>query len=281
MRARTIFISAIAAITCFFICFPLIILLGASLMDGLELASLLKGAVGSGVDYSGIPIIPKYPTLENYVEALLDTPYYYVLFRNSIVIVIGVLLGQFLIATPAAWAFARFRFRFKETLFFIYVLLMMLPFQVVMLPNYLILNSLAINNTLLAIILPGALSAFPVFIMRHFFGKIPESIIESARLDGANELQIFCRIGIPLGAPGIFAALILGFFEYWNLVEQPLAFLHDQALWPLSLFLPSLNLDNIGLVFASAVIAAIPALLIFFIGREYLEQGISSTTSKG
>ena len=261
-------------------CFPLVMLVSGSLMDPIGLSSVLGGVIAGEHGYAQPPLLPASPTAQSYVAVLVDTPAYHVLFWNSACIAAGVLVGQLIVATPAAWALARYEFRGKNALFFLYVLLMLLPFQVVMLPNYLVLNALGINNTLAAIILPGAFSAFPVFVMRHFFASIPNSVIESARLDGAGEVRIFLTIGIPLGAPGILAALVLGFFEYWSLVEQPLAFLKDQALWPLSLFQPTISFDNVGIVFASAAIAAVPAILVFLLGRDCLEQGIAATTRK-
>lgn len=280
MRSRALFLSVVMGSVVFLVCFPLIVLIAGSLMSGESLVSILQGAVGQGTDFAGIPLVPAPPTMESYVAVLADTPAYHVLFQNSTIIVVATLTGQFVVATPAAWSFARFSFFGKNVLFFVYVLLMMLPFQVVMLPNYLVLSALGINNTLLAIILPGIFNAFPVFIMRHFFSTIPESVIESARLDGAGEFRIFVTIGIPLGSAGIFASLVLGFFEYWNLVEQPLAFLKDQILWPISLFLPTITYENVGVIFASAVVAALPAVLVFLMGKDFLEQGIATTTRK-
>ncbi|WP_219717833.1 carbohydrate ABC transporter permease [Raoultibacter massiliensis] len=281
-RARVrgmLFLLAMAALGfCAFL--PLAMLALGSLMSASELASTLGGVIEGGNGFAEAPLLPLAPTPESYVAVLVDTPGYHVLFWNSAVITACVLAGQLAVATPAAWALARFGFRGRDALFFLYVLLMMLPFQTTMLPNYLVLNALGINDTLAAVILPGAFSAFPVFIMRHFFATIPNSLIESARLDGASEFAIFLKIGVPLGAPGIFASLVLGFFEYWNLVEQPLAFLRDQTLWPLSLFQPAIASESIGLVFASTVIASIPAVLVFATGREYLEQGIAATTRK-
>ena len=280
MKAHAFVLSLALALVGFAVCFPVAVLALGSFMDNAELASVLKGVVVPGTGLADVSLLPRYPTLSSYVAVLVDTPAYHVLTQNSAIIVAGVLAGQLAFATPAAWALARYDFHGKRALFFLYVLLMMLPFQVVMLPNYLAFNAMNLNNTLLAIVVPGAFSAFPVFIMQHFFAGIPASLVDSARLDGASEGRIFLEIGVPLGAPGIFAALVLGFFEYWNLVEQPLAFLKDQALWPLSLFQPSVSAENIGVVFAAAVVAAVPAVIVFLLGKDYLEQGIASTTRK-
>ena len=263
-------------------CYPLIVLAAGSLMDAAELATVLGGAAGSGnaSGFACVPLFLGHPALSSYAGVLLDEPAFHVLFRNSATVTACVLAGQMLAATPAAWALARFRFPGRNALFFVYVLLMALPFQAVMLPNYLVASALGLDGSLLAVILPGAFAALPVFVMRHFFAGIPDHVVEAARLDGAGEARVFLRIGVPLGAPGLMAALVLGFFEYWNLVEQPLAFLHDPALWPLSLFQPAATAENMGLLFASAAIAAVPAVLVFLMGKDHLAAGIAATTRK-
>jgi len=135
-------------------------------------------------------------------------------------------------------------------------------------------------DTHAAIILPAMFSTFPVFIMHRFFCSIPNAVIESAALDGANKLQIFLYMGVPLGAPGILSALVLGFLEYWSLIEQPLTFLRNKTLWPLSLYLPNITADKAGLALAASVVMLIPAILVFLYGQSYLEQGIIAASVK-
>lgn len=226
------------------------------------------------------PVLPQYPTAKPYVELLLDSPNFFVMFWNSVLQVFPALLGQLLVAVPAAWGFSRYRFPMKKILFSLYIVLMLMPFQVTMVSNYLVLDKLNLLNTHFAIILPAVFSAFPVFIMVKFFSAIPESLLEAARIDGANEFQIFIKIGIPIGAPGILSAMILDFLEYWNAIEQPLTFLTDKSKWPLSLYLPNISVDNLGVSLAASVIMMIPALLIFLYGQKYLEQGIKASGLK-
>ena len=123
------------------------------------------------------------------------------------------------------------------------------------------------------------LYTFPVFLLYRFFSSIPVEILESARIDGAGELQIFLQFGLPLGSAGIISQAVLGFLEYWNLVEQPLTFLKDQRLW--SLFLPDITLSNAGMAVTASVITLLPALLVFLAGQNYLEQGIAASGLKG
>ena len=268
--------------------FPVFFSVTGSLMGQKELNDLL-GAVltadsgsasGQAVSYVFWRVLPLYPTLRSYVKVLLDSPEFFVMFWNSVKITVGVLAGQILVGVPAAWGFARYRFPGKNLLFMIYVALMMMPFQVMMLSNYLVLDQMKLLDHLWGIILPAAFSTFPVFIMYRFFESIPEALMESARLDGAGELLIFIRIGIPLGSAGIISALVLGFLEYWNLIEQPMAFLKTKSLWPLSLYLPQIDISQTGKAFAVSVLVLIPAVIVFLAGQDYLEQGIISTAIK-
>ena len=110
--------------------------------------------------------------------------------------------------------------------------------------------------------------------MYRFFRGIPRSLIESARLDGASEWQIFWRIGLPLGSAGVMSAMVLSFLECWSMIEQPMTFLKNRSLWPLSLYLPDIAADRAGLALAASVTALIPAILVFLYGQTYLEQGI-------
>lgn len=260
--------------------FPVFFLLVGSLMGNGEIKELLFPVFRGTGGYASWKLLPLYPTLRSYVELLLDSPGFFVMFWNSVKLVAGILAGQILVGVPAAWGFARFSFPGKKIWFTVYIVLMMMPFQVMMLSNYLVLDRLLLLDSLWGIILPAAFSTFPVFIMYRFFQGIPEALLESARLDGAGELQLFFRIGIPLGSSGIISAMVLGFLEYWNLIEQPMAFLKTKELWPLSLFLPNIQMDKAVLAFAASVVVLFPALLVFLAGQDYLEQGIISTAVK-
>lgn len=235
---------------------------------------LLLGPVFGGEGYARWFLLPSWPTLEPATQLLLDTPEFFVVFWNSCIQAFPQVLGQLLVGAPAAWAFARFRFPGRRVLFSFYVILMLLPFQVTMVPNYLVLHRLGLMDTIWAVIFPGMFSTFPVFIMTRGFEAIPKSVIEAAKLDGAGEFQIFFRLGLPMGLPGMISALVLGFLEAWGTVEQPMTFLESPQLWPLSLYLPQVVEDNLGLSMAASLIALLPALLIFLFGQKYLEQGI-------
>ncbi len=238
-----------------------------------ELTENLRPVLGNGQGLAKWTLLPQSPTLKSLVQVLLDSPEFFTMFWNSVTITAGILLGQFAIAVPAAWGLAKLHLSRK--LGDLYMVLMLLPFQVLMYPEYLVLKSLGLLNTLWAVILPGVFSAYPVFLLTRFFGAIPEEILEAARLDGAGEWQIFRYIALPLGLPGLLSVGILSFLDAWNLIEQPMTFLKNRALWPLSLFLPETTLTDAGLGFAAALLMLIPALLLFGLCQDALEQGIA------
>lgn len=238
-----------------------------------ELTENLRPVLGNGQGLAKWTLLPQSPTLKSLVQVLLDSPEFFTMFWNSVTITAGILLGQFAVAVPAAWGLAKLHLPGK--LGNLYMVLMLLPFQVLMYPEYLVLKSLGLLNTLWAVILPGVFSAYPVFLLTRFFGAIPEEILEAARLDGAGEWQIFRYIALPLGLPGLLSVGILSFLDAWNLIEQPMTFLKNRALWPLSLFLPETTLTDAGLGFAAALLMLIPALLLFGLCQDALEQGLA------
>ena len=256
------------------VCLPVMLLITGSVMDQYELRNYLLPVFTQGEDFISWKWVPDYPTFENYKRLLFLTPQFFVLFWNSMKLVVCILTGQLLIGVPAAWAFAVYRVRGSRALFSLYVVLMLLPFQVTMLSSYLVLNRLSLLNTHMAIILPAVFSTFPIFLAYGGFRAIPSQLFEAARIDGAGELTIFIKIGIPLGKSGLLSAMVLGFLEYWNLMEQPLAFLEDKSLWPLSLYLPEISWQQAGYAMCASFITLIPAAFVFVLGQDYLEQGI-------
>jgi multiple sugar transport system permease protein len=259
---------------------PLVFLMGGSLMGSNEIADCIGPVIRGGDGYAVWRLFPMYPTLKHLVEVFFDSPEFFRMFWNSMKITAGTLLGQFLVGMPSAWGLAHYSFPGKKAVYMLYIVLMMMPFQVTMLSEYLVLDMLGIMDTLWAIILPGVFSTFSVFIMYRFFGGIPDAVIEAARCDGAGEFQIFWRIGIPLGSSGIISAMVLQFLECWNLMEQPMTFLKTKSLWPLSLYLPQISMEKAGFALCASMVTLLPALLVFLAGSDYLEQGIVAAAVK-
>lgn len=256
------------------VCLPVLLLITGSVMGNSELKECLSPIFAEELAFVSWKLVPNYPTFENYGKLLFLTPQFFVLFWNSIKIVGCILLGQLLVGVPAAWAFAVYKVKGSRALFALYVVLMLLPFQVTMLSSYLVLNRLGMLDTHPAVILPAVFSTFPVFLVYGGFRSIPMQLFEAARIDGAGEFTIFRRIGLPLGKSGLLSAMVLGFLEYWNMMEQPMAFLEEKALWPLSLYLPEITWAQAGYAFGASIITLIPAVFVFVWGQDYLEQGI-------
>lgn len=273
-------VKALLLLPGLFFCAPVLFLLSGSILSRQELRESLLPLMADTDQLITWRFFPMYPTFAHYGKLLFQTPQFFVVFWNSMKITVCILLGQLLIGVPAAWAFAVYPFRFRKVLFTLYIVLILMPFQVTMLSSYLVLDGLGLMNTQEAIILPAVFSTYPVFLVYRGFCSLPKGLIEAARIDGAGEWMIFAKLGLPLASGGILSAMVLGFLEYWSLIEQPLAFLEDQTLWPLSLYLPEISLEQAGYSFVAAVITLIPAVFVFLAGREYLEQGIAASALK-
>ena len=248
------------------------------LMGALQSPEELELTVGPAISGQGeavYTILPTWPTLWPLIGLLLDTPEFWDTFWNTVLLSVPQVLGQMLTAIPAAWALSRLRFRGRKVLTGLYILLMLMPFQVTMTPNFLVLDALGLMDTVWAVILPGIYSAFPVFIMLRFFDGIPRELLDSADLDGADHWETFWYIGLPLGRPGILAAMVLTFLESWSAVEQPLTFLRKDRWLPLSLRIGKMELSQ---AMGAGLVALIPAVLVFRWGQKYLELGIRSGT---
>ena len=222
-----------------------------------------------------LKFIPDMVELSQYTTVLLKSPEYLLKFWNSVILVVPIVVFQIFIALGAAYSFMRFRGRIREIIFFVYVALMLMPYQVTLVPNYLVADWLKILDTRASIILPGIFAPFSVYLLTKFMRRIPNSLIEAAKLDGANEWQIFTKVCIPLCKGPIASVAILVFIDYWNMVEQPLILLSDSDKYPLSIFLSEINKGEVGLAFAVAVIYMVPTILIYLYGEEYLIEGIS------
>lgn len=281
MKKKRLIFTCMAVCLAGLICAPVLVVILGAVKSGNELADSLRPVLSEDTgERIRWKLLVLYPTLRHYIRLLIWTPEFFTVFWNSVKITAAVLAGQLLVSVPAAWAFAAFKWKRKHLLFTLYVVLMLLPFQVTMLPSYLVMSRLHLLDTHAAVILPAVFSTFPVFIIYRGFTAIPKELMEAARVEGAGEFAVFRKIGIPLGSPGILSALVLGFLDNWNMMEQPLAFLREQALWPLSLYLPEIGTGQAGMALAASVVMLVPAALVFLLGQDYLEQGIAAAGIK-
>ena len=262
---------------------PIVLTITNSLMSASEI-SANYGSVFATNEKGGkvyisekvnLKFIPDMVSFSQYITVLLKSPEYLLKFWNSVILVGPIVFFQLLVAALASYGFTRYRGRIREIIFFSYIILMLMPYQVTLVPNFLVAGWLKTINTYWSIWLPGIFSPFAVFLLTKFMRRIPTSVIEAAQIDGAGEWQIFRRVCMPLCKGAVCSAAILVFIDYWNMVEQPLILLNDPEKHPLSVFLSKINAGEIGLAFAVATIYMIPSLFVFLYGEEYLVDGIT------
>ncbi|NBC67681.1 ABC transporter permease subunit [Paenibacillus sacheonensis] len=225
--------------------------------------------------------IPERVTLKPFAEVLLLQSKFLNLFWNSVRLALPILIGQTAIGTLAGYAFAKLAFPGRDGLFFVYLLTMLMPFQVTLVPNYLIADRLGLLQTYGAIIWPGVFAAFGVFLMRQFTAGIPDPYLEAARIDGAGHFRAFRHIVLPIVKPGMTALALLLFADNWNMVEQPLLFITEPFRQPLSVYLARINEGARGVAFASSTLYMTPMVLLFLYGEDQLVEGIQRSGIKG
>lgn len=281
-RLITIFMTAFASVFAILFLLPTVLTFTNSFMASSEIASnygkVFESLAGSKTfiaDQITLKFIPDMVSLSQYETVLIKSPDYLLKFWNSVILVVPIMIFQLLVAILASYGFTRSRGRIKEIIFFTYIILMLMPYQVTLVPNFLVSQWLNLIDTRWAIILPGIFSPFSVFILTKYMRRIPTAMIEAAKLDGAGEWQVFTKICMPMCKSALYSVSILVFIDYWNMVEQPLILLSNQEMHPLSVFLSQINSGEVGLAFAVATIYMIPTILIFLNGEEYLIEGIT------
>ena len=214
-------------------------------------------------------------SLMNYYKVFLAKPDYLIKFWRSLAMCLMIAAGQTLFSCMSGTAFAKYSFPLKKFWFILFALFMILPIQVTLLPNYILLEKLKLLNSWKALIIPAIFSPFGTVWLTFVFQAIPDSTLDAARMDGVNQLQMIRYIIVPNSKPAVITLFILVFTESWNMVEQPLIMLSDADKHPLSVFLSQINTGEVGLAFAVATIYMVPPILIFLYGEEYLVDGIS------
>ncbi|MCI6813228.1 MAG: carbohydrate ABC transporter permease [Lachnospiraceae bacterium] len=277
------FLTAFLVVFTIIFVIPIVFTICNSFMGKAEIASNY-GMIFATTDKGGkqfisevvnLKFIPDKVSFSQYITVLFKSPDYLLKFWNSIILVVPIVVFQLAVACLAAFGFTRYRGRARELVFFIYVILMLMPYQVTLVPNFMVSKWMNILDTRWAIWLPGIFSPYAVFLLTKFMRRIPRSLFEAAKIDGAGEWQIFRKVCIPLCKGALSSVAILVFIDYWNMVEQPLILLSDEQMHPLSVFLSKINSGEIGLAFAVATIYMVPALLVFLYGEEYLVEGIA------
>jgi multiple sugar transport system permease protein len=197
-------------------------------------------------------------------------------------------LGQLVVCSLAAYGFARLNFIGRDLLFVLYLATMMIPFQITLIPLYLIVTGLGWVNTYQGLIIPGISSAFGIFLLRQSFLSIPRDYQDAARIDGANEFTVYWRIFLPLNGPALTTLAVFSFMGVWTDLLWPLLIARSENMRTLELGLAYFNArpnaftqPNWPLLMAGAVVVMLPVLIIYFVAQRYFIQGISMTGVRG
>lgn len=254
--------------------FPVVFMIACSFMSSSQISEMLDFANG---EYKNLNMIPEMFSLEQFYQVFFRRPEYLLKFWNSVIVTFPTVIGQVVVSSLAAFAFAKLKFPFRDKLFFVYIVLLILPLQVTLVPNYIILDNMDLLNNFLAIILPGTFSAFGICLLRQSIKYIPDSSIEAARIDGASYFKIFSKIILPQIKGGLVTLTLLSFIDNWNVVEQPLIYFDDSAIYPLSVTMSDIGNSDYGIIFACGVMFMIPALIIYFYGHRDIDLSFSDS----
>lgn len=262
-----------------------VILILLSILTIIPFAWMLSASLKLNKDVFAWPMqwIPSNPQWQNYVNIWTKIPLMKFISNTAILTVIVTLL-QLLTSSFAAYAFAKLHFRGRNLLFLGYIATIAMPWQVYMVPQFLMMSGMGLNDKLTAMICLQAFSAFGVFLMKQFYDGIPDELCEAARIDGLSEYGIWWRIMLPLSKPSLATLTIFTFVNTWNDFLGPLLYLHTESKKTLQLglrmFIGQYSAEY-GLIMAASVVALIPVLIVFLALQKYFVQGIASSGLKG
>lgn len=268
--SRTISLLALAALLAAVVLLPMWFTLVGSVSSSAELERL----------YGTASVLPRSFSLEGWYQVLLGTPRYLQKFWNSLLLCLCIVLGQTAVSVLGGYAFSKCRFAGQSALFFLLIIAMIMPVQVTLVPNYIILNRLYLLNTPLALILPPVFSPFGTFLMAQAFRQVPEELLDAARLDGAGTGRILRSVLVPLGKGWLVCLVLLTFLDAWNMVEQPITFLQDPMQYPLSVSLVYSGMQDLAVGFACGILAMLPAMFLYFFFSDDLLDSVDIAALK-
>lgn len=229
------------------------------------------------------PLLPHSLHLGNYTDVLRQAPFAR-WFANTVIVTVASVAGNLLFCSLAGYAFARIRFFGRELVFVLILATLMIPFQVVMIPTFLIVKHLGMIDTLGALIVPNLAGAFGVFLLRQFFRTLPVELEEAARIDGASRLSVLFKIIIPLSGPALATVAVITFLWTWNDFLWPLITIYSPDNMTLQLGLTTFqgtHQTSTNLLMAANIMSMLPVLLLFFLAQRFFIRGIASTGLKG
>ena len=230
-----------------------------------------------------VVFIPESPKWSNYVDIWTKIPFGKFV-QNTVFLTIVVTILQLLTSSFAAYSFAKLNFKYKSGLFLAYIATIAMPWQVYMVPQFIMMRKMGLNDKLLAIICLQAFSAFGVFMMKQFYEGIPDDLCEAARIDGMSEYKIYLNIMLPLSKPALSTLTIFTFVATWNDYLGPLIYLRSQEKKTIQLGLKmfiSQYSSDYGLIMAGSVLSLIPVLIMFLLLQQYFVEGVASSGLKG
>jgi len=264
-----VFQTIFLLLMCFLVFMPLVVMLSSSFKTDSEI-----------YDFP-MSVIPKTPTMENFGQLMNRFPLY---IWNSIKLTTIIVLVQLITSTTGAYAFSKLHWKGRDFIFMLYVVSIMIPMQSIIIPQFLIIRNLGLYNTHMALILTGAFTAFGTFLIKQYFMTIPDSYIEAAHIDGANDFVIFLRIIIPLAKPVFATQIIFAFRFFWNDFFAPLIYITSPHLKTLPLGMSDFASEFYvyrGPQMAASLISIIPVMIIFLAAQKYFVEGVAATGIKG
>ena len=262
------------------------VLIPAAIIAALPFIWMILGSFKTGAEIRQVPpsFLPQAPTLDNYATIFTDEDLPLgIFYRNSAIIAVSNVILVLTTSSLFGYLFAKFEFRGKKPLFWFIMATMMIPFQVTMIPGYLILARLNLINRLSGLIIPAAIDAFGVFLFRQFCLSIPNELLDAARVDGASEFRIFRTIVLPELGPALATFGMLTFMFNWNAYLWPLIVLTEQNVRTLPIILTWYNnqhTQQLHLVMAASVIIMVPVLIVFLFTQRWIVRGITLTGVK-
>jgi multiple sugar transport system permease protein len=228
-------------------------------------------------------LVPSGVQLGNYTEVLRDAPFAR-WFLNTVIVTVVVVVGNLLLCSLAGYAFARIKFFGREVVFLLVLATLMIPFQVIIIPTFVIVRELGMIDTLWALIVPNLANAFGIFLLRQFFRTLPVELEEAARIDGASRLGVLFKIVLPLSGPALATLAVIMFLWTWNDFLWPLVTIYNPNHMTLQLGLTTFqgaHQSNTNLLMAANVMSMVPVLVLFFVAQRYFIRGIATTGLKG
>ena len=281
MRKRHIFLRSVLSLLAILLLLPLVLTLIYSFCSPAEIKEFMGTRNQYGKQLMEIKLSPKMFSLDQYWRVLIQDTSILRYYLNSIMYTVAILLGQAVVIPMLAYALSRFSFRGRDVIAFAVIVLLLLPFQVTMVPTVLTLRSIGLMDTMWAIILPSLASPFYVFLLRQSMVGIPGELFEAAQIDGAGPIRCYFHIALPVSKAIIGAAVALSFADCWNMVEQPLVFLPmREDLHPLSVAFNQLSQESTGIEFAGATLYILPALMIYLFFQKDIMTGIQLSEMK-